>query len=189
MKRKRCALVLRFKVNILKVTWFTVDPFFKISFFLSLAILGIWLQAKLDNHMEPVTFLNLVILNPKKPYVFKLQLEKLGPAFLKELLKNSRDVLWRHGSVAKYIWEISYSLGPLPVLSCILFIFSSHHPYWHIKSSEKFCIKWTWVTLLNLRFCKTMCTLNSCPNFLSCVTPIGPVWLLWWGRVECQKAY
>lgn len=42
--------------------------------------------------MEPVTSLNLVILNPKKPYVFKLQLEKLGPAFLKELLKNS-DVL------------------------------------------------------------------------------------------------
>lgn len=164
--------MLKFKVNILKVTWFIVDPFsilFLVIFFL-FALLGIWLQATLDNHMEPITFLNLVILNPKNPYILKLQLEKLGPAFLKVCSEELRDVLWRHGSVVQYIWETSYSLEPPPILFYILYsmyFLQSHHQYWHIKSSEKFCSKWTCLTLLNLRFCKIICALNFLPQLFN----------------------
>lgn len=116
--------------------------------------------------MEPITFLNLVILNPKNPYILKLQLEKLGPAFLKVCSEELRDVLWRHGSVVKYIWETSYSLEPPPILYSIYFL-QSHHQYWHIKSSEKFCSKWTCLTLLNLRFCKIICALNFLPQLFN----------------------
>ena len=120
--------------------------------------------------METITFLNLVILNPKNPYIFKLQLEKLGPAFLKVCSEEPRDVLWRHGSVVRYIWETSYSLEPPPILCCILYsiyFLQSHHQYWQIKSSEKFCNKWTCLTLLNLRFCKVICALNFLPQLFN----------------------
>lgn len=86
------------------------------------------------------------------------------PRFLKVGSEDLRDVLWRCGSVVKYVWETSYFVEPPPVLFYTLyFSILSHHQYCHIKSSENFCSQWTSLTLLNLRFCKIICALSFMP--------------------------